>query len=108
MSETTHNRDEQERRSEAASDCERSEQEICDAARVIADAITVAARTSGDDPVAWVTGNAYMPPLRSFGSAEAIWQDRDDDAWEMPTELLYYNISPPKEWMASPNNANTM
>lgn len=45
------------------------------AASDIATVITEDARGSGDDPIAWVTGNAYMPPLRSFSAAEAIWQD---------------------------------
>ena len=48
------------------------------AAEQIADEITRAARGSGTDPVAWVTGNAFMPPLRSFAAAERVWQDSAD------------------------------
>lgn len=47
------------------------------AAREIADSITTSARESGDDPIAWVTGNAFMPPLRSFTAAERVWQADD-------------------------------
>jgi hypothetical protein len=50
------------------------------AARDIADEIIRAARGSGDDPVVWVTGNRYMPVMRSFSQAEEVWTDpRDGD-----------------------------
>ena len=48
------------------------------AATEIAESVTEAARGSGSDPIAWVTGNAFMPPLRSFAAAERIWQDSPD------------------------------
>ena len=63
--------------------------EIETAAREIADQITDAARNSGTDPIAWVTGNAMMPPLRWFTAAEAIWQeDTDGEAFEYLTETV--------------------
>lgn len=49
--------------------------DIRQAAREIADEIISAARGSGDDPIAWVTGSSYMPPLRSFAAAERVYQD---------------------------------
>lgn len=52
---------------------------IEDYARQIADEITAMARVSGDDPIMWVTGNNYMPPMRSFTLAERIWQDEGTD-----------------------------
>lgn len=52
--------------------------ELETAAQQIADSITAAARASGDDPIAWVTGNSYMPPLRSFSEAEAVYQADDE------------------------------
>lgn len=54
-------------------------------AREIADSIISDARNSGPDPIAWVTGNAMMPPLRSFDAAEDVWQhaaNDDGEAWE--------------------------
>ena len=48
----------------------------------IADSITGDARTSGPDPIAWVTGNSYMPPLRSFDAAEDVWQHPANDDGE--------------------------
>ena len=54
-------------------------------AREITDEIIDAARTSGPDPIAWVTGNAMVPPLRWFNAAERIWQlpaFRDVTAWD--------------------------
>jgi hypothetical protein len=38
----------------------------------IARSITASARAS-DCPVAWVTGNSYLPPLRSFTDADRVW-----------------------------------
>lgn len=48
------------------------------AASSIAAQITSAARGSGTDPIAWVTGNSYMPPLRSFTAAEQVYQADPD------------------------------
>jgi len=48
------------------------------AAAEIAASITETARGSGGDPIAWVTGNRFMPPMRSFDAAEKIWQDDED------------------------------
>jgi hypothetical protein len=44
------------------------------AAREIAGSMIRAARDSGDEPVTFVTGNSYMPALRSYRAAEEIWQ----------------------------------
>lgn len=62
-----------------------------DYARQIADSIIETARTSGPDPIAWVTGNRYMPPLRSFALAEAVWQSDDNadgEAFQYLHELV--------------------
>jgi hypothetical protein len=61
-----------------------SERIIRSSARQIAESIIDDARNSGSDPIAWVTGNSYMPPMRSFALAETIWQADDtgeDFAW---------------------------
>jgi hypothetical protein len=52
-------------------------------ARDVADQIIVAARTSGADPIAWVTSNAMMPPLRWFARAEHVWQAANNDDGEL-------------------------
>lgn len=55
------------------------------AARDVADQIITAARNSGDDPIAWVTGNAMFPPLRSFTLADMVWHlnaPHDYQPWE--------------------------
>jgi len=67
----------------------KAQRHLEDAAGQIADEITRAARGSGDDPVAWVTGNAFMPPLRSFTAAEQVWQaDEDGGAFAILAELV--------------------
>lgn len=61
------------------------------AAGEIARQIIAAARNSGPDPIAWVTSNAMMPPLRWFDAAEHIWQlpaCNDVTAWESLTYRL--------------------
>lgn len=59
------------------------------AKRLAREIIADAKRLAG--PVVWLTGNSYMPPLRSFPAAEAVWQlDNEPDpwAWELFTETL--------------------
>lgn len=61
------------------------------AANEIARQCIAAARGSGSDPIAWVTSNAMMPPLRWFDAAERIWQGTppaDCTAWESLTERV--------------------
>lgn len=58
------------------------------AAREIAGEMIAAARNSGDDPIAWVTGNAYMPPLRSFAAAEEVWQASSGELMDDPWDAL--------------------
>src|SRR5215467_14539387 len=61
------------------------------AARGIADSIIADARNSGADPIAWVTGNSMMPPLRQFDAAEDVWQhpaNEDGEAFAFLVEVL--------------------
>jgi hypothetical protein len=53
------------------------------AAQSIAEEMIQAARTSGDDAVVFVTSNSYLPPLRSFPEAEAVWQSPHNDDGEV-------------------------
>jgi hypothetical protein len=62
-------------------------------ARQIADSIIFNARTSGDDPIVFVTGNSYVPPLRSFALAEQVWElmyttSSGQDAYALLEELV--------------------
>jgi hypothetical protein len=60
-------------------------------ARDIADSVIDDARNSGPDPIAWVTGNSMMPPLRSFDGAEDVWQhpaNEDGEAFTYLAETL--------------------
>jgi hypothetical protein len=57
-------------------------------ARDIADGIISSARKSGDDPISWVTGNSYMPPMRSFAAAEKIWQSDAGNYGELFASLV--------------------
>jgi hypothetical protein len=89
------------------------EDTVRDYARQIADSIIVAARTSGPDPIAWVTSNAMMPPLRWFARAERIWQmcpdtDPEGEAWEMLTELIESHLSDARVTLECPEWDNAL
>lgn len=64
------------------------------AAESIAANMIAVARDSGTEPIAFVTGNSYLPAIRSYSEAEAIWQDDSADpeslSWLLETinELL--------------------
>lgn len=48
----------------------------------VADLITDIVR-SDSGPITWLTGNAYMPPIRSYPQFETLWQlDDNGDAFE--------------------------
>jgi len=80
------------------------------AASEIAREIIEAARNSGGDPIAWVTGNAMMPPLRWFDAAERIWQlpGNSFDAWESMTERLEELLSEANVALESPEYDNSL
>jgi hypothetical protein len=81
------------------------------AAREIAGQIITAARTSGSDPIAWVTGNAMMPPLRWFDAAERIWQlpaAADMQPWESLVERVEDLLSSANVAMECPDYDNAL
>jgi hypothetical protein len=78
-------------------------------AREIAGSIADSARLSGDDPIAWVTGNRYMPPLRSFPAAEAVWQDdTDGQDFDYLTELVEAKLSEAGVALECPEHDNAL
>lgn len=70
-----------------------TDEELQDIASEIASEMVAAARNS-IDPVVFVTGNSYCPPLRWFEAAERVWQaeelqgDETGDAWAYLVELV--------------------
>lgn len=79
------------------------------AAQQIASEITTAARGSGSDPIAWVTGNAYMPPLRSFSAAEAVYQaDEDGEDFARLTELVEQRLEKAGVTLECPDYDNAL
>jgi hypothetical protein len=84
---------------------------IRQAAREIADEIIESARNSGDDPVAWVTGNRFMPPMRSFAVAEEIWQSSastwaDGELFAELAELVESHCGEANIYLACPDYDN--
>ena len=51
-------------------------------------AIVIARAAPADEPVQFITGNAFMPPLRAFGAAEDYWQAAtvELDVWSIYAE----------------------
>ncbi len=85
------------------------EAEITERARRVTDGIAESARTS-PNPVAWVTGNRYMPPLRSFATAEEIWQSGDPEGedWALFCELVEKNLDELEVLCTSPDYDNAL
>jgi len=78
------------------------------ASLLVRDVISIIARTS-DEPVAWLTGNSYMPPLRDLGEAETVYQnDPDGTVWEAFMESLDRHLDQAKVLMECPEYDNAL
>lgn len=67
----------------------RLDQQAREAAEAVSERIILSARLSGDDPIVWVTGNAYYPAWRSFGELEELWNKGEG---ALAAEAFYYAI----------------
>ena len=79
-------------------------------AREISDALISDARTL-HGPVVWVTGNAYVPALRSISLAEEIYQadnNRDGELFAWLVELIEDHLSAASVLMACPEYDNML
>lgn len=77
----------------------------------VAEEIISAARNSGNDPIAWVTGNSYMPPARSFSAMEDIWQadyDRDEPLFDWVWEQVEEKVEEANVYLACPDYDNAL
>jgi hypothetical protein len=82
------------------------------AARDIAAYMVDLARTSGAEPIVFVTSNNYMPPLRSFSAAEEIWQaanyDDGTDLFGYLYELLEDILQDADVYLGEPEYDNSL
>ncbi|HZZ17163.1 MAG TPA: hypothetical protein VFE08_14510 [Candidatus Sulfotelmatobacter sp.] len=79
-------------------------------AREIADGIISDARTQ-PGPVVWITGNSYMPPLRSIAQAEYVYNAENNDDGELfafLVELIEDHLSAANVAMESPEYDNAL
>jgi hypothetical protein len=76
------------------------------AKQLAAELITEARTLTG--PVTWVTGNQYMPPLRSFPSAEAVYQLVDWELWDLFRETLESELDSANVTLMSPEYDNSL
>jgi hypothetical protein len=79
-------------------------------ARELAGSLIQEARTV-HGPVIWVTGNSYMPPMRSFPAAEKVWQadnNSDGELFAWFTELVENALTDASVAMESPDYDNAL
>ena len=82
-------------------------EEVTAKATQLADELINEARTL-EGPVIWVTGNRYMPPMRSFPSAEEVWDLDDADLWELFCETVESKLTEADVTMESPDYDNAL
>lgn len=79
-------------------------------ARELADSIISDARTV-HGPVVWLTGNAYMPPMRSFPAAERVYQadnNRDGELFAWFAEMVEDRLRDAHVAMECPDYDNAL
>lgn len=76
---------------------------------VARDVIAPIARSS-TGPIEWLTGNSYMPPLRSLNDAGRIWNadQLEGEVWEAFTEALTRALDDEQVYMAQPDYDNAL
>lgn len=76
----------------------------------IADSIISDARTV-HGPVVWITGNAYMPPMRAITLAERVYQadnNRDGELWADLVAMVEDRLSEADVLMECPDYDNAL
>jgi hypothetical protein len=76
-------------------------------AKQLAHELTADARNLAG-PVTWVTGNQYVPALRSFPSAEAVYRLVDWELWDLFRETLEAELDSADVTMMSPDYDNSL
>lgn len=67
------------------------------------------ARESGNEPVVFITGNSYMPPLRDFGISNEVWSLADaPDVWAAYAERLESRLDEMRVYLAEPEYDNSL
>jgi hypothetical protein len=88
-------------------------------ARSIASYMISAARCAPEnEPVQFVTGNSFMPPLRSFSDADRVWhagngyasadEDADVRVWQALTDELERLLDEARVYLDSPDYDNCL
>jgi len=72
----------------------------------------IAIARESKEPVAWITGNSYMPPLRGFGRAEEVWQAEFDEmhtfAFALYSEAFEYALNEASVALECPDYDNAL
>ena len=62
-------------------------------------------------PVVWLTGSSYLPPLRSFTTAERVWDadnNRDGELWAWFVEMVEDHLSAANIALECPDYDNAL
>lgn len=75
--------------------------------------IAPVAKDSGDVAIEWLTGNSYVPPLRSLDACERVWQIDGDapgtlDLWGVMVEAITSRLIELRVEMAAPEYDNAL
>jgi hypothetical protein len=87
-----------------------SDDDVRSIAREISASIISDARNMAG-PVVWVTGNSYMPPLRSIAAAERVWQaanNDDGELWAFLVEQVETQLSDASVALECPDYDNAL
>lgn len=72
-------------------------------------AVDLVRRVGEREAIVWLTGNAYMPPLRDWGNAEVVWQSDDTgELWEEYTERWAAGVEAHNIYMGCPEWDNSL
>lgn len=73
--------------------------------------ITFVREAGADEPIVWITGNGYMPPLREIGSANSFYSGsfwNPSYAWESYVETFEETLERADIYLGCPEYDNSL
>jgi hypothetical protein len=87
---------------------DRIHSEATRAANLLSQEVVDNVRANEHNSVQWMTGNHFMPPLRSLPEAERVYQEGTDDAWETFSERFFSALEEAQVYCAAPEYDNAL
>lgn len=63
---------------------------------------------SEHESVQWMTGNSFMPPLRSLPEAERVWNEGSEDSWHAFSARFFEALEQAQIYCTSPEYDNAL